>query len=103
MTTLLRGNVEWLKARFNERLGNDYVYAGIWSPAVIGQGCDCSALVAHCLNGVLYGPNMAWQRIDPASGAWITTESWRPINPGQVGPFGTIDAASPNDIPADAP
>jgi hypothetical protein len=103
MTTLLRGNVEWLKARFHERLGNDYVYAGIWSPTVLGQGCDCSALVAHCLNGVLYGPNMAWQRIDPASGAWITTESWRPINPGQVGPFGTIDAASPNDIPTDAP
>ena len=99
---VLRGNVDWLKARFNERLGNAYVYGGIWSATNIRQGCDCSALVSHCLNGVIYGPGMQWQRIDPATGGWITTESWRPIDPGQVGPFGTIDCARPDDIPADA-
>jgi hypothetical protein len=101
--TLLRSNVEWLKARFNERLGNEYVYAGIWSKLNIHQGCDCSALVAHCLNGVMFGPAMQWQRTDPTRGnAWITTESWRPIEVGQVGPFGTITASGPDAMPADA-
>lgn len=32
----------------------------------------------------------------------MSTESWRPIEVGQVGPFGTITVASPRDIPADA-
>jgi hypothetical protein len=100
---VLRTNVEWWKARFAERVGNPYVYAGIYSPTNIRQGCDCSALAAHLLNGCLFGPHMTWQRVDPTRGnAWITTESWRPIEVGQRGPFGTITVARPQDIPADA-
>ena len=104
---VLRSNVEWLKARFYERVGDDYVTVppgpGVWSPTNISQGCDCSALAAHVLNGVLYGPHMQWQRIDPATTppTWITTESWRPIDYWQRGPFGTIDLPT-NDFPADA-
>jgi hypothetical protein len=104
---VLRSNVEWLKARFYERVGNDYVTfppgPGVWSPTDTSQGCDCSALAAHVLNGVLYGPHMQWQRIDPATtpATWITTESWRPIEYFQAGPFGTIDLPS-DDFPADA-
>lgn len=100
---LLRANVEWWKARFRERVGNRYVYGGIFSPTNVKQGCDCSALAAHALNGVLFGPRMTWQRVDPTRGnAWITTESWRPIKTGQKGPFGTITVSRPEDIPADA-
>ncbi|WP_099024947.1 glycoside hydrolase family 25 protein [Mycolicibacterium palauense] len=100
--SVTRADVEYLKARFRERVGNVYVYAGIWSKTNIRQGCDCSALAAHALNGVLYGVRMQWQRVDPASGNWITTESWRPIDVGQRGPFGTITVAHPNDFPSDA-
>ena len=95
-------DLAWILARFNERVGNPYVYAGVWSPTNPRQGCDCSALAAHVLNGVIYGPAMTWQRVDPASGQWITTEAWRPIEVGQRGPFGTITVARPQDIPADA-
>lgn len=102
MPPITRSNVTWIEARARERLGNRYVYGGVWSKENIHAGCDCSALAAHLLNGVLYGPHMRWQRIDPASGAWITTESWRPIEVGQRGPFGTITVARPQDIPRDA-
>ncbi|WP_408632182.1 glycoside hydrolase family 25 protein [Mycobacterium dioxanotrophicus] len=97
-----RAAVEYLKARFRERVGNDYVYGGEWSKTNVRQGCDCSALAAHGLNGVIYGEAMQWRRLDPATGAWITTESWRPIEVGDRGPFGTITVAHPNDFPADA-
>lgn len=98
-----RAYVDWWKARFSERIGNPYVYAGTYSPTNTRQGCDCSALAAHLMNGVLFGPAMTWQRVDPTRGnAWITTESWRPIEVGQRGPFGTITVASPRDIPDNA-
>lgn len=100
--SVLRTNVDFAKRIFSDRLGNDYVYAGVWNPFNLDQGCDCSALVAHVLNAVLYGTAMKWARVDPVSGAWITTESWRPIEPGQVGPFGTITATGPDAMPADA-
>ena len=97
-----RANVDFAKRIFRDRLGNPYVYGGVFSPTNVRQGCDCSALVAHELNAVLYGSAMKWQRVDPATGGWITTESWRPIEVGQRGPFGTITAASAAAIPADA-
>lgn len=98
-----RTNVDWWTGQFRARVGNPYVYAGVFSPGNVRQGCDCSALAAHVLNGVLFGPAMTWQRVDPTRGnAWITTESWRPIEVGQRGPFGTITVARPQDIPADA-
>lgn len=100
MTTI---HIDWTRHMLDARIGAPYVYGGTFSPTNTRQGCDCSALAAHILNGVLYGPEMTWQRIDPASGAWITTESWRPLKAGQRGPFGTITAARWQDIPADAP
>jgi hypothetical protein len=98
-----RANVDWWLARFRERVGAPYVYGGELSPTDPRQGCDCSALVAHACNGALFGPSMTWRRVDPTNGnAWITTESWRPIDVGQRGPFGTITVGSPAEIPADA-
>jgi hypothetical protein len=103
VSTPTRANVDYWQARWRERVGNPYVYGGVYSPSNIHQGCDCSALAAHVLNGVLFGAAMTWQRVDPTRGdAWITTESWRPIDIGQRGPFGTITVARPQDIPADA-
>lgn len=100
---LPRVNVDWWISEFRMRVGNPYVYGGVFSPTNVRQGCDCSALAAHALNGVLFGPAMTWQRVDPTRGnAWITTESWRPIEVGQRGPFGTITVAHPRDFPADA-
>jgi hypothetical protein len=98
-----RQNVDYWLGKFRERVGAPYVYGGELSATDTRQGCDCSALVAHALNGVLYGPDMTWRRVDPTNGnAWITTESWRPIDVGQTGPFGTITVGSPSEIPADA-
>lgn len=97
-----REHVEWTLARMAERVGNPYVYGGEFSPADIDQGCDCSALVAFVCNGVLYGERATFRRVDAATGAWITTESWRPVEVGDVGPFGSICVAGPDDIPADA-
>ena len=97
-----RRNVEWTLDRMAERVGNPYVYGGQFSADDIDVGCDCSALVAFVLNGVLYGPAATFRRVDGATGAWITTESWRPVEIGDVGPFGTICVARPEDIPADA-
>jgi Domain of unknown function (DUF1906)/Cutinase len=103
MPAAVRTNIDYIKSEFSRRVGNPYQYAGVWSKSQIGQGCDCSALAAHILNGVLFGPDMTWQRVDPTRGnAWITTESWRPIEVGQRGPFGTITVAHPSDIPSDA-
>jgi len=97
-----RRNVAWTLDRMAERVGNPYVYGGQFSADDIDVGCDCSALVAFVLNGVLYGPAATFRRVDGATGAWITTESWRPVEVGDVGPFGTICVARPEDIPADA-
>lgn len=97
-----RENVDWTLARMAERVGNEYVYGGQFSADDIDQGCDCSALVAFICNGVLYGDAATWRRVDGATGAWITTESWRPVEVGELGPFGSICVASPADIPADA-
>ncbi len=97
-------NLTWTTDMLDRRVGAPYVYGGVLSPTNTRQGCDCSALYAHILNGALFGDRMTWQRIDPTNGnAWITTESWRPIRTGQRGPFGTITVGSPADIPANAP
>lgn len=103
--SVTRTNVNFAKRIFDDRLGNPYVYGtnGDWDPFNTSKGCDCSALVAHILNATLFGPPMTWGRVDPThSNAWITTESWRPIEVGQIGPFGTITVASPRDFPPDA-
>lgn len=101
--SVTRAHVDYAKSILRQRFGNPYVYGteGDWSPTNVHAGCDCSALVAHMLNAVLYGEAMTWQRVDPATGAWITTESWRPIEVGQRGPFGTITVDGPH-YPPDA-
>jgi hypothetical protein len=88
---------------FTQRLGDEYVYGGVWSPTDPGQGCDCSGLVGTVLEALTKGPaDMNW-------GHDVSTESWpydyntdTPASPGTVGPYGTIAIASPNDVPADA-
>lgn len=97
-----RTNVDYAKRIFRARLGNPYVYAEEWSRTDERRGCDCSALVAHICNAVVYGTGMQWRRIDPASGAWITTESWRPVEVGERGPFGTVTVDGPDGFPRDA-
>jgi len=89
-------NVAFAKRIFSDRVGNDYVYGGQWNPGDTSVGTDCSGLVVHILDAVVNGAAMTWTRHG------MTTESWRPIEVGQAGPFGTICVASPNDFPADA-
>ncbi len=91
-----RQAVEATKAFIRARLGDPYVYGGALSPTNVKQGTDCSEVCQTCLE-------MALGRYQPgrqAEGA--TTESYRGIGIGQVGPFGTIRVARPGDIPANA-
>lgn len=98
-----RANVEATKAYFRPRFGNPYIYAGALSPSNVKQGTDCSEAVQTAAEWVLgrYVPGRQ------SEGA--TTESYRVrpggglINVGELGPFGTIRVARPQDIPADAP
>jgi hypothetical protein len=91
-----RANVEAAKKAFYARLGNPYVYGSMWSPTNLKQGTDCSGLWNDLL-GLACG-RLVWGR--EAEGA--TTESYRYIPVGGVGPFGTIRVARPSDIPANA-
>lgn len=91
-----RQNVEAAKAMINVRLGLKYAYGSMFSPTNLQQSTDCSGLWNDIL-GMAVG-RMQWGR--EAEGA--TTESYRYIPVGGVGPFGTIRVASPRDIPANA-
>lgn len=92
-----RLHVEHAKRVFFDRLGNAYVYGAMWSPTNLKQGTDCSGLWNDILCAATTGA-VRWGR--ESEGA--TTESYRYIDVGKVGPFGTIRVAHWRDIPADA-
>lgn len=101
--TVLQSNINWVLAQAKARLGNDYVYGGVYSPWNTDQGADCSGVVGWVLEALLKGPaHMSWAHN-------VSTESWHydynsdsPAKPGTVGPYGTIAVASLADIPPDA-
>lgn len=90
-----RANVEATKAFIRARIGNPYVYGGALS-ADVRQGTDCSEVWQTVLE-MVHG---RWKPGRQSEGA--TTESYRYIPVGGVGPFGTIRVASWRDIPANA-
>ncbi|QFG04585.1 lysin A [Mycobacterium phage Keziacharles14] len=90
-----RANVEATKAFIRARLGNPYVYGGALSENT-RQGTDCSEV----WQTVLEMAHGRWVQGRQAEGA--TTESYRYLDVGQVGPFGTIRVNHWRDIPADA-
>lgn len=90
-----RANVERTKAFIRQRLGNPYVYGGALSLDT-EQGTDCSEVWQTTLEMVLG----RW--VQGRQGEGATTESYRYVPVGGVGPFGTIRVASPRDIPANA-
>jgi hypothetical protein len=94
--TVTRANVEFAKRILADRVGNQYQYGGNWDPFQVKVGTDCSGLVVDELDAAVNGTKMAWTRHG------LSTESWRPIEVGQVGPFGTICVRSPADFPPDA-
>jgi hypothetical protein len=74
-----------------------YGYGGPWNRDNVNITTDCSGLVSNCLEALVRGPEgFDWDR-EPYS-----TESWRVLDYGQIGPFGTICVRSPDDIPKDA-
>lgn len=74
-----------------------YGYGGPWNRDDVNVTTDCSGLVSNCLEALTRGPEgFDWDR-EPYS-----TESWRALDYGQVGPFGSICVRTPADIPADA-
>lgn len=91
-----RTNVDFAKRIGLERVGNQYVYGGTWSASNKTVGTDCSGICAHLLDAVVNGPAMRWSRMG------LSTEAWRPVEVGDVGPMGTICVASPREFPADA-
>lgn len=92
-----RANVDFALDIFKKRVGNPYVYGGNWNRNNPSIGTDCSGLVVSICDAVRNGPNMGWSRHG------MSTESWRPIEVGQMGTmFNTICVNSPSDFPPDA-
>lgn len=92
-----KANLEFAKRIFADRVGNDYVYGGCWNPHDTSIGTDCSGLVIAICDAVRNGTGMAWSRHG------MSTESWRPIDVGQVGTmFNTVCVADPSHFPRDA-
>jgi hypothetical protein len=100
---ILQSSVDWVLANAKARLGDRYVYGGVYSPTDLSEGADCSGVVGWVLEALTKGPaNMSWAHN-------VSTESWyydystnTPAAPGSVGPYGTVAVASLADIPADA-
>lgn len=100
--TVLQNSVNWVLANAKARLGDPYVYGGVYSGDV-EQGADCSGVVGWVLEALTKTPaNMSWAHN-------VSTESWyfdydtnTPAAPGTVGPYGTIAVASLDNIPPDA-
>ena len=91
--SVLRSNISLAKSIFTTRLGQEYVYGGSWSTDPT-DGTDCSGLCGTMLEAVVNGPSMTW-------GHPVSTESWSPdASPGDIGPFGTVNVASPDDVPS---
>ena len=91
-----RQSVDFAKKIAQTRVGNEYVYGGVWSKTDANRGTDCSGLVVHILDAAVNGPAMSWTRHG------LSTESWRPVEVGEVGPFGTICVSGPSEFPPDA-
>jgi LysM domain len=100
---VLQSSVNWVLAQAKARLGLDYCYGECYSPTDLSQGADCSGVAGWVLQALVNLPQNipVW-----ANGQWahvVSTESWNPSpSAGDVGPFGTINAARLADIPADA-
>jgi len=100
---ILESSVDWVLSEFKNRVGDPYVYGGVYSPDDDDQGCDCSGLVGWVLEALVNTPQkMNWAHN-------VSTESWPydyqndcPAAPGTVGPYGTIAVDDYTDIPADA-
>jgi hypothetical protein len=99
LMTITRGDVEFAKRIFFDRLGDDYVYGGTWDSSNQSVGCDCSGLVTDVLSAVFNGTDMVWGR------EGLSTESYRyqPFGQQQIGPFNLMHVASLGDIPAGTP
>lgn len=93
--TVTRANIEAAKAFVGARLGDPYVYGGMFTQDP-RDGTDCSGVWNDVL-GMVVG-RFQWGR--EAEGA--TTESYRYIPAGGVGPFGVVIVNRPQDIPANA-
>ncbi|UXE03322.1 lysin A [Mycobacterium phage Gilberta] len=91
-----RANVEATKAFIRARIGNPYVYGGALSASNVRQGTDCSEVWQTVLEMAL-GRYVQGRQSEGA-----TTESYRYIPVGGVGPFGTIRVAHWRDIPSNA-
>ncbi|AAN12694.1 endolysin [Mycobacterium phage Omega] len=91
-----RANVEATKNFIRARVGNPYVYGGALSPTDVRRGTDCSEVWQTVLE-------MVHGRYNPGrQSEGATTESYRYIPVGGVGPFGTIRVNHWRDIPANA-
>ena len=102
---VLQSSVNWVIAQAKLRLGDDYVYGGVYSPTDTDQGADCSGVVGWVLEALTKTPaHMSW-------GHNVSTESWyynyyynggTPATSGTIGPYGTVAVADLSHIPADA-
>lgn len=94
--SVLERNIDYAFAIARARDNLPYGYGGCWKRFDISATTDCSGIVTHVLDALLHGAEMAWSRHG------ISTEAYRVVPPGAKGPFGTLRAKRPGDIPGDA-
>lgn len=92
--TVLRSRIDSAKVAFLSRVGNGYVYGGMWQPTKLDVGTDCSGLWDSILK-IVTGQGDPWQRS-------TSTESYRYTPIGKSGPFGVVAVRSPSEIPDNA-
>lgn len=101
--SVLQSSVNWVLEQAHARLGDDYVYGGVYSPDDTSQGADCSGVVGWVLEALTKTPaHMNWDHDVSTESWWYDYGNDRPAAPGTVGPYGTIAVARLEDIPADA-
>jgi hypothetical protein len=94
MPALTRRNVDFARENARQRDNRTYGYGGSWHPTNLARTTDCSGIVTHTLDGAINGVRMTWQRHG------LSTEAYRYLKVGAVGPFGTINVGSNRaDVP----
>lgn len=59
---MLRSNINFAKKLFLDRLGDRYLYGGVFDPFRLNISADCSGLCGIVIGAALYGTGMSWGR-----------------------------------------
>lgn len=94
-------SIPWSNVNFmwhtviDPRRGTPYSWGGSFDPNDTRVGTDCSGAVSAVIEAMVHGPQMNWNR-------QFWTGTFQGLDPGDVGPYGLICIAHPDDHPGDA-